>query len=278
MQLVRFGELGRERTGIRDAQGVLRDASGVVDDYLPETLCDDLVARLASAELPPVDAANVRFGSPIARAGTIWCVGLNYALHAKEAGLEVPAEPIIFSKAASTLCGPDDDILFANTMTKLDWEVELAVVIGTSALAVTKDDALAHVLGYAVVNDLSERAWQMERGGQWMKGKSFPNFCPLGPAIVTREEISDPQDLRLWLEVNGEIVQDGRTDDMIFGVSEIVAYLSQFARLMPGDIICTGTPSGVGAGFDPQRWLQPGDSVRLGIDGLGEQSQKVVGL
>lgn len=278
MRLVRFGELGRERPGIRDTQGVLRDASAVVDDYRPETLSEDLIARLAAAELPKVDEANVRYGPPLARAGTIWCIGLNYALHAREAGLEVPAEPIVFSKAASTLCGPGDAILFAKGMTKLDWEVELAVVIGKPALAVAQADALDHVLGYAVVNDLSERAWQMERGGQWMKGKSFPNFCPLGPAIVTRDEVPDPQDLHLWLEVNGERVQDGRTDDMIFGVSEIVAYLSQFARLMPGDIICTGTPSGVGAGFTPQRWLHPGDIVRLGIEGLGEQSQKVVAL
>ncbi|MGQ2932724.1 MAG: fumarylacetoacetate hydrolase family protein [Sphingopyxis sp.] len=278
MRLVRFGEFGRERPGIRDTQGVLRDASAVVDDYRPENLSEDLIARLAAAELPKVDEANVRYGPPLARAGTIWCIGLNYALHAREAGLEVPAEPIVFSKAASTLCGPGDDILFAKGMTKLDWEVELAVVIGKPALAVAQAEALDHVLGYAVVNDLSERAWQMERGGQWMKGKSFPNFCPLGPAIVTRDEIPDPQDLHLWLEVNGERVQDGRTDDMIFGVSEIVAYLSQFARLMPGDIICTGTPSGVGAGFTPQRWLQPGDTVRLGIEGLGEQSQMVVAL
>ncbi|MBL0770114.1 fumarylacetoacetate hydrolase family protein [Sphingopyxis sp. DHUNG17] len=278
MKLVRFGNRGFEKPGIVDSAGNLRDASQIIPDFLPETVGPDLIERLKCADLPVVDAKGLRFGAPLARSGTIWCVGLNYALHAKEAGLPIPEEPILFSKAAGTLCGPNDDILFADGMTKLDWEVELAIVIGTPALRVEAGSALEHVLGYAIVNDVSERAWQMERGGQWMKGKSFPNFCPLGPSIVTADEVGDPQSLHLWLEVNGERLQDGNTDDMIFSVAAIISYMSQFTRLMPGDIICTGTPSGVGAGFDPPRWLKPGDRVRLGIDGLGVQEQTVAAL
>lgn len=275
MKLFRYGPVGRERPGMIDASGRMRDASALIDDFTPDTLTSALADRLRVADLPEIHIAGQRLGAPIARPGTIWCIGLNYVDHAKEAGMPIPAEPVVFSKAASALSGPGDAIPFTRDMTKLDWEVELGVVIGRPAFQVAEREALDHVFGFTLVNDVSERAWQLERGGQWVKGKSHPGFCPAGPWLTTRDDVRDPQQLALWLDVNGARVQDGTTADMIFPVAEIVSYLSRFARLEPGDLICTGTPAGVGAGMSPQRFLKPGDTVRLGIDGLGEQSQRV---
>jgi 2-keto-4-pentenoate hydratase/2-oxohepta-3-ene-1,7-dioic acid hydratase in catechol pathway len=225
-----------------------------------------------------LDTAGLRIAPPVSQPRNIHCIGLNYSDHAAEAGLPVPEEPILFSKASGAYCGPDDDIPHSPKMTKLDWEVELGVVIGKPALNVCEADALDHVLGYTLVNDLSERAWQQERGGQWSKGKSFPNFCPTGPWLVTPDEIGDVQDLDMRLDVNGSRMQTGNTSKMIFGVARIVSYLSEFLRLETGDLICTGTPPGVGAGMTPQTWLTVGDVVELEIVGLGAQRQKVAAL
>lgn len=273
MKLFRYGQAGAERPGVIDAEGRAFDVSALVGDFAPDTLRGFDPAELAGQ--PEVDLAGARIGSPLARFGMIWCIGLNYVDHAQEAGMAIPSEPVVFSKAPSSLCGPNDPIPFRQDMTKLDWEVELGIVVGRPAYHVSEADALDHVFGYTVVNDVSERAWQLDRGGQWMKGKCHPNFCPAGPWLVTRDEVPDPQALALWLEVNGERKQDGNTASMIFPVARIVSYLSQFARLEPGDLICTGTPAGVGAGFKPQVFLKPGDSVRLGIAGMGEQAQRV---
>ncbi|HVI99494.1 MAG TPA: fumarylacetoacetate hydrolase family protein [Sphingomonas sp.] len=279
MRFIRFGERGNERPGIVDDDGAVRDLSGLIEALTPDMLSPELIAHVAAADgLPVVDLAGQRIGAAIARPGTIWCIGLNYVDHANEAGMAIPSEPVVFSKAASALSGPNDAIPFTDDMTKLDWEVELGIVIGRPAFRVSTADALDHVFGYTLVNDVSERAWQLERGGQWIKGKSHPGFCPAGPWLVTRDEVPDPQALALRLEVNGEPMQDGTTADMIFPVAEIVSYLSRFARLEPGDLICTGTPAGVGAGMSPARFLKPGDSVRLTIDGLGEQTQRVEAL
>lgn len=261
-----------------DADGVRRDVSEVTPDFGPETIGPDLFARLREVRpesLPVAGREGRRVGPPMARPRTIWCVGLNYIDHAREAGLPVPSEPILFNKAGAAFCGPEDPIPFAPGMTRLDWEVELGVVVGSSALGVSPDRALGHVAGYVVVNDVSERAWQMDRAGQWVKGKSFPNFCPTGPWLVTPDEVADVQDLGLWLDVNGRRMQEGSTSRMIFDVATIVAHVSQFALLEPGDLICTGTPPGVGAGMRPPVWLGPGDVVTLGISGLGEQRQVV---
>jgi 2,4-diketo-3-deoxy-L-fuconate hydrolase len=253
---------GRALPCLVDAAGVPRDASAITPDFGPATLGPGLFARLRGVhpeDLPIASREGRRVGPPVARPRTIWCVGLNYSDHAREAGLHVPPEPIPH----------------ASDMTRLDWEVELGVVIGAPVLGVTPDRALAHVAGYVVVNDVSERAWQMDRAGQWVKGKSFPNFCPTGPWLVTPDEIADVQDLRLWLDVNARRMQQGSTSKMIFDVATIVAHVSQFALLEPGDLICTGTPPGVGAGMRPPVWLGPGDVVTLGIAGLGEQRQVV---
>ncbi|MBW6532512.1 fumarylacetoacetate hydrolase family protein [Sphingomonas sp. RRHST34] len=278
MKLMRIGAVGSERPAVISDAGDAHDVSALIGDLVPEAISDDLVGRLAGyRDQPVIDLAGARIGSPLARPGTIWCIGLNYADHAREAGAAIPDEPVVFSKAASALAGPNDTIHWHASMTKLDWEVELGIVIGRPAHRVPEDRALGHVLGYTIVNDLSERAWQMERGGQWMKGKSHPGFCPVGPWIVTRDEVPDPQALSLWLDVDGGRMQDGNTRDMIAGVARIISYLSDFTRLMPGDLICTGTPAGVGAGVKPPRFLGPGAKLRLGIDGLGEQRQQVAG-
>ena len=269
---------GRILPCLVDEAGEVRDASALIPDVGPDTLGTDLFDRLAAADvraLPAVPQGQLALAPPIARPRTIWCIGLNYADHALEAGLPIPYEPILFNKSGATFCGPDDPILFAGSMTKLDWEVELGVVIGAPAFGVSPHKALAHVAGYVVVNDLSERAWQMERGGQWVKGKSFPNFCPTGPVLVTPDEVPDVQNLDMWLDVNGQRMQRGSTSSMIFSVATIVSYLSGFTRLEAGDLICTGTPPGVGAGMIPPRWLAPGDVVTLGIAGLGVQRQVV---
>lgn len=282
MKLSRYGDRsGRKIPCLIDADGVARDVSAVVEDFGPETLSPELLARLAAvdpATLPVADVADKRRAAPVAQPRNIWCIGLNYSDHAAEAGMPVPQEPILFAKSGVTYCGPDDDILKSPSMTKLDWEVELGIVIGKPALNIGKDAAMEHVAGFVVVNDVSERAWQIERGGQWVKGKSFPNFCPTGPVLVTPDEIADVQALDMWLEVNGTRMQTGNTGTMIFDVATIVSYLSEFTRLEPGDLICTGTPPGVGMGKTPQVWLNEGDVVTLGIDRLGAQRQQVVAL
>ncbi|TPQ34722.1 fumarylacetoacetate hydrolase family protein [Cupriavidus pinatubonensis] len=277
MKLVRTGQPGAERPGLIDAQGKVRDLSGVVTDINAAQLSPEALARLAQVDagkLPVVEGA--RFGVPWTGIGKIIAIGLNYADHAAEAGMPLPAEPIVFLKANSSLNGPDDDVMLPHGSLKSDWEVELGVVIGTTARNVTREDALSHVAGYCVVNDVSEREFQIERGGTWDKGKGCDTFCPVGPWLVTRDEVADPQALGLWLEVNGERVQKGSTSTMVFDVATVVSYVSRFMTLQPGDLIATGTPPGVGMGFKPPRFLKAGDTMRLGIEGLGVQTQKVV--
>jgi 2-keto-4-pentenoate hydratase/2-oxohepta-3-ene-1,7-dioic acid hydratase in catechol pathway len=278
MKLLRYGAAGRERPGLLDDSGVIRDLSGVIDDLAGSSLSRASLARIAaldSAALPRV-ATDTRLGPCIARVGHFIAIGLNYADHAKETGAKIPEEPILFSKAPSSLHGPNDDVIIPKGSEKTDWEVELAVIIGEPASYVSEARALDHVAGYAICNDLSERAWQMERGGQWIKGKSAPTFGPLGPWLVTPDEIADVQNLPMWLELSGERVQNGSTATMIFGVARLVSYISQFWRLEPGDVITTGTPPGVGLGMKPPRFLKAGDTMRLSIEGLGMQTQKVV--
>ena len=278
MKLLRFGELGLEKPGILAADGTIRDASSVVGDYAPETLNFELMSILQAldpATLPAVPE-GVRIGAPVSRIGHFIAIGLNYADHAAETGAAIPKEPIVFSKAPSCLSGPNDDVMLPKGSVKSDWEVELAVVIGKQCDYVEEKDALDHVFGYAVCNDMSEREYQQERGGQWIKGKSAPTFGPLGPWIVTADEAGDPQNLDLFLNLNGKRVQTGNTATMIFSVRQIVSYLSQFMVLEPGDVITTGTPPGVGLGMKPPVFLKDGDEMHLGIAGLGEQRQKVV--
>ncbi len=282
MKLMRYGDrTGSKIPCLLDADGVARDASSIVGDFEAHRLTADVIAQLRTVDpttLPKADVAGKRVAAPVGQPSNIYCIGLNYSDHAAEAGLPVPEEPILFNKSSVTYCGPNDDILFSEKMTKLDWEVELGVVIGKKALNISREEALDHVLGYVLVNDVSERAWQLERGGQWAKGKSFPNFCPTGPVLVSGDEIGHAQALSMWLDVNGTRMQTGNTDTMIFDVATIVSYLSEFTELQPGDLISTGTPPGVGAGMTPQVWLQPGDKVSLGIEGLGTQTQTVVAL
>ena len=275
MKLLRWGETGAERPGMLDAEGRMRDLSGVTDDIAGAVLSDAGLARLRAldpATLPEVPAGT-RLGPCVGGTGKFICIGLNYADHAAETGKAVPPEPVIFMKATSAICGPDDTVLIPRGSTKTDWEVELAVIIGTPAKYVEEADAMAHVAGFAVANDLSERSFQNERAGQWTKGKSSDTFGPLGPWLVTRDEVADPQALSMWLTVNGETMQDGSTATMVYGVAHLVSYLSQFMTLHPGDVISTGTPPGVGMGLKPQRYLKPGDTVELGIEGLGRQRQ-----
>jgi 2,4-diketo-3-deoxy-L-fuconate hydrolase len=277
MKLVRYGAPGRERPGLIDAQGRLRDLSAHVGDIDADALVQAGRARLAAidpATLPEVAGAP-RYGAPVAHVGKMICVGLNYTDHAAETGAEPPAQPILFMKATSAITGPDDDVVIPKGSAKTDWEVELGVVIGDTARHVGVADALAHVAGYLVVNDLSEREFQLEHGGQWVKGKSCDTFGPLGPWLVTADEVPDPQALHLWLEVNGQRRQNGHTGNMIFGVAELVSYISRYMTLQPGDVISTGTPPGVGLGMKPPVYLRPGDTVELGIDGLGRQRQRV---
>ena len=278
MKLLRFGPLGQEKPGLLDGQGTLRDLSGVVADIAGEVLGDAGLARLAALDtstLPSVEG-NPRIGACVGEVGKMICVGLNYADHAKETGKEPPAEPILFMKATTALCGPNDDIEIPRGSLKTDWEVELGVVIGKRAKYVAEADALGHVAGYCVVNDVSERAFQSERGGQWTKGKSHDTFGPIGPWLVTRDEVADPQAIGLWLEVDGVSRQNGSTRTMIFGVTHLVSYISQFMTLEPGDIIATGTPPGVGLGQKPPVFLKVGQTMRLGIEGLGIQTQRTV--
>lgn len=280
MKLLRLELGGRIVPCVLDDRGHARDVSSLVSDFGPETAMS-LAPTLAAANLsalPEVDRTAAKVLAPLSAPRNIWCIGLNYSDHAAESGMPIPDEPILFSKASSTYCSPDDPILWSDRMTKLDWEVELGVVIGKGGLDIAREDALDHVLGYVLVNDVSERAWQIERGGQWVKGKSFPNFCPTGPILTTTDELGPADNLAMWLDVNGERMQTGSTSKMIFNVPTIVSYMSEFCALQPGDLICTGTPPGVGLGMKPPRYLSPGDIVTLGIQGLGEQRQIVTPL
>ena len=278
MKLLRYGPAGAEKPGLLDADGNVRDLSGLVLDLAGEVLSPASLARLAAldpASLPLV-AEPGRIGPCVGRVGKFLCIGLNYADHAAETGAEVPAEPILFMKATSAIVGPDDDIIQPRDSTKLDWEVELGVVIGSTARYVSEAEALDHVAGYCVINDVSERAFQLERGGTWDKGKGCDSFGPIGPWLVTRDEAGDVNDLAMWLDVNGRRYQDGSTRTMVFKPAQLVSYVSRFMSLQPGDVISTGTPPGVGMGQKPPVYLKPGDRVALGIQGLGQQRQRVV--
>ncbi|KQQ79850.1 fumarylacetoacetate hydrolase family protein [Aureimonas sp. Leaf324] len=278
MKLLRVGQKGHERPAIRLEDGTLRDLSSLVDDIAGEALSDESLAKIRAADLGslPTIEGDERIAPCVGRVGKFICVGLNYADHAAESGMAVPSEPVLFMKATSAIVGPNDDVVIPKGSIKPDWEVELGVVIGTEARYVSEADALDHVAGYCVVNDISERHFQTERGGQWVKGKSADTFGPIGPWLVTRDEVADPQALSMWLEVDGHRYQDGSTKTMVFGVAHLVHYISQFMSLQPGDIITTGTPPGVGMGIKPEPvWLKPGNVMRLGIEGLGEQRQDV---
>ena len=278
MKLFRHGVSGAERPGILDSEGRRRDLSEVVPDLSGEVLSDVGLQRIRDADLAalPEVSDDVRLGPCVSGTGKFICIGLNYADHAAESGLPVPPEPVVFMKATSAICGPNDPIIIPRGSVKTDWEVELAVVIGTRAKYVSEADALKHVAGYAITNDVSERDFQLERAGQWTKGKSCDNYGQIGPWLVTRDAVEDPQDLSMWLTVNGQTMQSGSTKTMVYGVAHLVSYLSQFMTLHPGDVISTGTPPGVGMGQKPPQYLRPGDVVELGIEGLGRQRQDVV--
>lgn len=275
MKLLRFGPVGAEKPGILDADDNICDLSGIIDDVSGLELGDEALAQLREVDLTqlPIVPANTRIGACVGQVGKFICIGLNYADHAAESGLDLPEEPVVFFKATSAICGPNDDIEIPRTSVKTDWEVELGVVIGKNAKYVSQDDALGHVAGYCVVNDLSERDFQLHRSGQWVKGKSCDTFGPIGPWLVTRDEVADPQNLSMYLEVNGQRFQDGATNTMHFGVAQIVSHLSQFMSLQAGDVISTGTPPGVGLGQRPEMYLKAGDRMELGIQGLGVQVQ-----
>ncbi len=278
MKLLRYGPKGKEKPGLLDSDGKIRDLSNVIDDFSPDNLTPKSLARLAKlkvAKLPLIKGKR-RLGTPVTGTQNFVCVGLNYIDHAEEIKMDLPAEPVLFSKHLSCINGPNDDVVLPKRAKKADWEVELAFVIGTRAKNVTKKDAMKYIAGFTIVNDVSERAFQLEHGGQWMKGKSCETFGPVGPWLVTPDEIGKVQRLNLFTEVNGKRMQDGTTKNMIFPVAHVVSYISKFFTLMPGDIVCTGTPAGVGAGKKPQIFLKPGDTMRLGIEGLGEQVCKVV--
>ncbi|SEN49642.1 2-keto-4-pentenoate hydratase/2-oxohepta-3-ene-1,7-dioic acid hydratase (catechol pathway) [Gemmobacter aquatilis] len=276
MKLVRYGERGAEQPGLIDAEGRLRSLVGHVPDIAGAVLEDLGALRALDVAALPLVEGEVRLGACVGGVGKFICIGLNYSDHAAESGMAVPPEPVIFAKFTSAICGPNDPILIPRGSVKTDWEVELAFVIGKRAKHVSEADALSHVAGYCLANDVSERAWQTERSGQWSKGKGSDNFGPLGPWLVTLDEIADPQNLPMWLEVNGERMQQGSTTSMVYGVAYLVSYLSQFFTLHPGDVISTGTPPGVGMGHKPPRYLKAGDVVTLGIDGLGTQRQLCV--
>lgn len=278
MKLLRYGEPGAEKPALLDADGHIRDLSDHIPDLGADALSPDNLRRLAAldpAALPLVEG-NPRIGACVTGTGKFICIGLNYSDHAAETGATVPPEPIIFMKATSAICGPNDDVLIPRGSYKTDWEVELCVVIGKTAKYVSEADALDYVAGYCVSNDVSERAYQTERSGQWTKGKSCDTFGPIGPYLVTKDEVADPQNLAMWLKVNGQTMQDGSTSTMVYKVAFLVSYLSQFMSLHPGDIISTGTPPGVGMGLKPPRYLKDGDVVELGIEGLGTQTQRFV--
>ncbi|MEQ8393441.1 MAG: fumarylacetoacetate hydrolase family protein [Thalassospira sp.] len=278
MKLLRYGPLGKEKPGLLDANDTIRDLSGLINDLDPETISSETFAKIAAIDpesLPVVDGSP-RIGACVGKPGKYICIGLNYSDHAAEAGMELPPEPIVFFKATSAVCGPNDTVEIPRGATKTDWEVELGIVIGKHAKYVDEADALDYVAGYCLTNDVSERAFQLEHSGQWVKGKSADTFGPTGPWLVTRDEIADPQNLSMWLDVNDKRYQDGSTKTMVYGVAFVVSYLSRFMSLQPGDIISTGTPPGVGMGQNPQVYLKPGDVMELGIEGLGRQRQEVV--
>jgi len=275
MKLLRYGPQGQEKPAILDADGQVRDLSSHVTDFAGADVSFEALDAIRKIDIStlPVVAKPGRIGACLASVPNFYCIGLNYAKHAAETGAEPPKEPIIFSKATSSLSGPFDPVVIPRNSVKADWEVELGVVIGREALYVSEADALSYVAGYCTINDVSEREFQIEKGGQWIKGKSAPTFGPTGPYLVTADEVGDPQKLDLTLSLNGEVVQDSNTDDMIFGVAKIISYMSQFMKLVPGDIIATGTPSGVGMGMKPQRFLKPGDVMEIEVKGLGAQKQ-----
>ncbi|MEG0922922.1 MAG: ureidoglycolate lyase [Comamonas sp.] len=279
MKLLRFGPVGQEKPGLLDASNTLRDLSGVIADVNGQTLSDAALAKLRAIDpgtLPAV-SGSPRIGACVGQVGKFICIGLNYADHAAESGAAIPTEPVVFNKWTSAICGPNDNIEIPRGSSKTDWEVELGVVIGKPAKYITEAEALDYVAGYCVVNDVSEREWQLERGGTWDKGKGFDTFGPIGPWLVTRDEVPDPQNLAMWLDVDGKRFQNGNTKTMIFSVAQIIAYLSQCMSLQPGDVISTGTPPGVGLGIKPTPvYLKAGQSMRLGIEGLGEQEQRTV--
>jgi ureidoglycolate lyase len=279
MKLLRYGPKGQEKPGMLDAAGTIRDLSGVIKDIDGTTIGADGLAKLAGLDpssLPAV-SGNPRLGPCVGHVGKFICIGLNYADHAAESGLAVPPEPVIFMKCTSAICGPNDDVEIPRTSEKTDWEVELGVIIGKHTKYVDEKDAMDHVAGYCVINDVSERAFQAERAGQWTKGKSHDTFGPIGPWLVTKDEVPDPQNLAMWLEVDGHRYQDGSTKTMVYKVAHLISYLSQFMSLQPGDVISTGTPPGVGMGVKPNPvYLKPGQTMKLGIEGLGEQTQKTV--
>ena len=278
MKLLRYGPPGAEKPGLLDASGAIRDLSGVIADLSGDALSPGGLAKLAAldaSKLPAV-GGNPRLGPPVAGMKNFVCIGLNYADHAAETGAAIPKEPIVFLKSLGALCGPNDDVMIPKDSVKTDWEVELAVIIGSTAKCVPEEKAMEHVTGYAVCNDVSEREWQIERGGTWDKGKGCDTFGPLGPWLVTKDEVADPQDLSMWLEIDGKRMQDGSTRTMIFGVRHLVSYVSHFITLHPGDVISTGTPPGVGLGQKPPVFLKVGQTMRLSIQGLGEQVQRTV--
>ncbi len=278
MKLLRYGPPGQEKPGILDKDNNIRDLSAHIGDLAGDVLLPEGLAKISDIEpgsLPLVNGSP-RIGACISQIGKFMCIGLNYADHAAESGHPVPDEPVLFAKATSAVCGPDDDIVMPRGSTKTDWEVELGIIIGKPAKYVSEEDALNHVAGYCVINDVSERALQLEGTGQWVKGKSCDTFGPIGPWLVTTDEITNPQNLGIWLEINGHRYQNGNTRTMVFTAAYIVSYLSNFFTLYPGDVISTGTPPGVGLGLDPPTYLKEGDKIRLGIDGMGEQNQTVV--
>ena len=282
MKLIKFGQQGSEKPGVILSNGTTIDVSAFTPDFDEAFFESSGLERLSAwlemnATNAPQVPAGIRLGAPLARPSKIICIGLNYSDHAKESGMAVPVEPIIFFKSTTALTGPNDGLVIPEGSEKTDWEVELAVVIGKTARSVSEDAAMDYVAGYVLHNDYSERAWQLERGGQWVKGKSADTFAPLGPWLATKEEIPDPHILRLWLKVNGEMKQDGTTANLIFKIPFLVSYLSRFMTLLPGDVISTGTPAGVGLGFNPPQYLRAGDTVELGIDGLGIQKQTALG-
>jgi len=280
MKTLRYREGNSVKPGIVDKEGKIRDASSIVDDWDNTTVTVEKLHSVQSVDLSslPVVDNNVSIAPCVCKKsiGKFICIGLNYSDHAEETGMEVPPEPIMFMKATSAVIGPNDDVIIPKNSFKSDWEVELGVIIGKEAKYISEDQSQDHIAGYCVVNDLSERAFQIERSGQWVKGKSCDTFGPIGPYLVTKDEVVDPQNLKMWLDVNGKRMQDGTTSTMVYGVNFLVSYLSQFMSLQPGDIISTGTPPGVGMGMKPQVFLKPGDVMRLGIEGLGEQKQKTV--
>jgi len=278
MKLVRFGPIGQEKPGLLDRDGVVRDLSGQINDIDSSTLDAQTLARIAALDLDrlPIAPEGQRLGPCVARPGKFVCIGLNYHDHSKETGMPVPTEPVVFMKATSSISGPHDDVRMVRGSTKSDWEVELGVVIGKPVKYITPDEALDCVAGYCLINDLSEREWQLERGGNWSKGKSADSYGPIGPWLVTPDEVNDPQALDLWLDLNGKRMQQGNTSDMVFPVRELIAYLSQCMSLDVGDVVATGTPAGVGLGHNPPLFLSDQDELRLGITGLGEQRYRMI--